>query len=102
MSEQPTRQADEQAEFRGKRVHVNGAVLIGKPAVIIPKADEPPTNLTEEGFEDALDKASRPVSGRYTRIVPKSEDEIDAADALEALAEKGEVPWTEVKRKHGL
>ncbi len=44
--------------------------------------------FTREVFEGALDKVSR--------------DEADVADARAALKETGEVPWEEVKRKHGL
>jgi hypothetical protein len=60
-------------------------------SIIIPTGPQKKTDkedFTRADFEGVLDKVSR--------------DEADAADALAALGEKGEVTWEEVKRKHGL
>ncbi len=59
--------------------------------VVIPSGsqkEEATEGFTREVFEGALDKVSR--------------DEADVADARAELREKGEIPWEEVKRKHGL
>ncbi len=75
MPEQPTRQADEQAGLRGGRVHVNGTVLVGKPATIVPATDEQSAAFTKEAIEGALDKVSRPTSrGKYAHVPYGSED----------------------------
>jgi hypothetical protein len=74
MSEQSTRQAHEQADYRGERVHVNGTVLVGRPATIVPKGKPQPENFTKEAFEGALDKVSRPLKGRFAHVPYSSED----------------------------
>lgn len=75
MSEQSTRRAHEQADYRGERVHVNGTVLVGRPATIVPMDEPQPEDFTKEAFEGALDKVSRPTSrGKYAHLSPNSEE----------------------------
>jgi len=48
--------------------------VIGPPLKVVPATDEESENFTEDVFEDALDKASRPVKGKYAHIPYSSED----------------------------
>ncbi len=74
MPEQPTRQADEQAGFSGERVHVNGTVLVGRPATIVSAAEGQSEELTHDNLDDALDKVSQPLKGKYAHVPYSSED----------------------------
>jgi hypothetical protein len=53
---------------------VNTEVWIGAPVEIGPVTDEESEDFTENTFEDALDKASRPVKGKYADTLPSSEE----------------------------
>lgn len=71
MPEQQARQTNEQAETSGERVHINAAVLIGKPATIVPATDK----HAEDTFEATPDKASHSTSrGKYAHVSYGSED----------------------------
>ena len=74
MSEQQARHTDEQAEHRGERVHIDGTILVGRAAVIVPMHKPQPEDFTKEGFEGALDKVSRPLKGRFAHVPYSSED----------------------------
>ncbi len=74
MSEQPTRKTAHRAGPSGNGIRVTAtAVLVSKPAVIVPDPNAQSEGLTHKGFEDAIDKASRPVKGKYADILPSSE-----------------------------
>ncbi len=74
MPERPTRLSEEQAGFSGERVHVNATVLVGRPATIVPVPEVESEEFTRADFEDALDKVSRPVKGKYAHVPYSSDD----------------------------
>lgn len=74
--EQPTRRSEEQRGFSAERVHVNATVLVGRPATIVPAPEAESEEFTRADFEDALDKVTRPVKGKYADILPSSEEYI--------------------------
>lgn len=74
MPDQPTRQADRQAEFSGERVHVNATVLVGRPATIESATEARSEKITRGNFKDPSDKVSQPVKGKYTHVPYSSED----------------------------
>ena len=55
-------------------IHVTAKVLTGRPATIVPKADEESQNFTEDVFEKLIDRVSRPVKGKYADVLPSSEE----------------------------
>ncbi len=78
MPEQLKRQTDNQTEFGGDSIRVRAFMLkalAGKPAVIVPATDEQPEDFTEDVFEDALDKVSRPTGrGKFAHFRTSSEE----------------------------
>lgn len=76
MSEQSTYRSDDRIEPGENSIRVTPRVLVevGRPATLIPTKDAPSTHFTEDVFEDAIDKVSRPVKGKYAHILPSSEE----------------------------
>jgi hypothetical protein len=74
MPKQPTSHDYGQTEFSGESVHVSATVLTGKPATIVPATEEPSEEFTLDAFEGALDKSSEPVKGKYSDLLPSSDE----------------------------
>jgi hypothetical protein len=70
----PKREIDDRTEYSGGSHRVNADVWIPKPVEIGPASDKESGDFTEDSFEDALDRASRPVKGKYADKLPSSED----------------------------
>lgn len=74
MLMRPKRQTDGQPKVGGSSRHVTAKVWVGKPVPIVSATDKQSEESTVGVFEDALDKASRPVKGKYAHIPYSSED----------------------------
>jgi hypothetical protein len=74
MSEQPTPATKDDLTFGGVIGHASVVVIEGTPLEATPVTKEQREAFTREHFEGALDRASRPVKGRYADILPSSED----------------------------
>ncbi len=74
MLREPTRDTDNQPRASKDSQHVNARVWEGAPIKIGPATDEQSEDFTEDVFEDALDRASRPLKGKYAHIPYSSED----------------------------
>jgi len=75
MSEHLIPKADDQVAVGGQSIRVAAKVLTGELVTIVPATEEQSEDFTEEVFEDALDKASRPTGkGKLAHLRPNSEE----------------------------
>lgn len=74
MIREPIRDTSDRPKTSKDSQHVNTEVWTGAPVVIGPPADEESEDFTEDVFEDALDKVSRPLRGRLAHAPYSSED----------------------------
>ncbi|MBA3492459.1 MAG: hypothetical protein H0T55_10400 [Rubrobacteraceae bacterium] len=74
MLREPTRDTDGPTEFGGHSHRVATFVWTGKPVEIPPETEEQFGEFTEGVFEDALDKVSQPIKGKYADSLPSSEE----------------------------
>lgn len=75
MPERQTRQTEDQAGLGGKRVHVNAATLVGRPAVILAATEKLFAEPTKKGaVEGPRDEVVRPLRGRFAHVPYSSED----------------------------
>lgn len=63
-----------EVEFTGSASRVAGVTIVTTPTIAAPSTDEQAIAFTRSDFEGALDKATRPVKGKYADVPYSSED----------------------------
>lgn len=74
MLREPTPDAGDQTKTAVTSRRARADVWVPKPVKIAPAIDEKPEDFTEDVFEDALDRVSRSVKGKYADVPYSSED----------------------------